>query len=469
MNAHDYSAWSELSGLYLKNVSHADRYRTFADQLSPAGVTTVIVHDFLSYHKSSIDVMAWRTFEVYEMGADQKWRVTMTVQALESIGATRVATAVRRSKKQSPFDMFQQLASADLAGFREAMKTYQGEDLMNHMRERIAAASPETAEGSGQPAGTSSVTEPSPEYESREQIELLLEQYVEKNNAVLQADIDRHGDPRLVSGFTVEGRMQELEDQRRRQITISIQREQIGKFHESMKEIEQASAKAEHGDRRSAAWLPALRRAFLELISDNQRWQSDDLLPETAAIREKVQSFMTNHPGVFALDYIGDADLTARAKAIGAFTGDIEDQETTIYWGSPQGLTCDWTTFSLMAVYPENQNQYFEALLGVAERLQLRWSTVNREWQQEVIACFRENYLHQMDDWELEDYERDASGQPTDASILAHVEGASITLSVEADEEEQYSCYSTHFGVEWDGEHGFELEWDDENEGDEAA
>ena len=76
ITAADYSDWTYLAGLYLRNLSHADRYRTFERELSSAGLTVKIVHDFLmsnaeglvSYHDlaSGKDVATFtHVFNVY--------------------------------------------------------------------------------------------------------------------------------------------------------------------------------------------------------------------------------------------------------------------------------------------------------------------------------------------------------------------------------------------------------------------
>jgi hypothetical protein len=38
MNAADYSDWCTMSGLYLRNDSHADRYRAYHQKISNAGL-----------------------------------------------------------------------------------------------------------------------------------------------------------------------------------------------------------------------------------------------------------------------------------------------------------------------------------------------------------------------------------------------------------------------------------------------
>lgn len=237
MKPQDYTLWSELSGLYLANVSHADRYKTYAEKLSPAGLTTIVVSDFLKDNSPAIDVAHWRTFSVYEMGEDQQQRVVQTVSALEAIGASRTAAAVRDARSTSPFAAFEDLDPAYPASFLKAMQNVKGLDLMNHLRKSVAEAFPEMAEKAGFPVKSTKSVAPSAECETREQIEQFLEQFAAAHTTELQADIDRYGDPRTAPGFTVERRQQELERRSRQILRREAQLEDIEKMQQFMSRI----------------------------------------------------------------------------------------------------------------------------------------------------------------------------------------------------------------------------------------
>src|SRR5207237_1657957 len=82
MTAADYVDWCDYAGLYLGNVSRAERYRTYQPKIGKAGLVTVIVHDFLRHNDGGIDVGRWRSSDVYEIGADATFRVEQTALAL---------------------------------------------------------------------------------------------------------------------------------------------------------------------------------------------------------------------------------------------------------------------------------------------------------------------------------------------------------------------------------------------------
>src|SRR5438477_1604264 len=101
LTAADYCDWCKYAGLYLDNISHADRYRTFARKISRAGLAVKIVHDLLEGNPGGLDLQAWRNSDVYEIGADADFRVEQTALALEAIGAPRAATKVRTLRNTS--------------------------------------------------------------------------------------------------------------------------------------------------------------------------------------------------------------------------------------------------------------------------------------------------------------------------------------------------------------------------------
>ena len=59
LTAADYCDWCKYAGLYLDNISHADRYRTFARKISRAGLAVKIVHDLLEGNPGGLDLQAY--------------------------------------------------------------------------------------------------------------------------------------------------------------------------------------------------------------------------------------------------------------------------------------------------------------------------------------------------------------------------------------------------------------------------
>src|SRR5687767_726209 len=101
LTASDYSEWCQFAGLYVRNVSHADRYRTYQQKISRAGLVTKIAFDFLEQNEGGLDLQGWRNNYVYEMGEDAAYRVEQTALALEAIGAPAVAAQVRTLRDTS--------------------------------------------------------------------------------------------------------------------------------------------------------------------------------------------------------------------------------------------------------------------------------------------------------------------------------------------------------------------------------
>jgi hypothetical protein len=89
MNAQDYADWSELSGLYLRNLSHVDRYDTYAKLISPAGLTTLIVADFLHENPDGQNVADWRTYSVYETG-DERQPIMWSRRVEQHVGRLQI-------------------------------------------------------------------------------------------------------------------------------------------------------------------------------------------------------------------------------------------------------------------------------------------------------------------------------------------------------------------------------------------
>ena len=55
ITAADYTDWAHVAGLYVRNISNADRYRAYAEKLSKAGVVTRVVYDFLDTLRHELD------------------------------------------------------------------------------------------------------------------------------------------------------------------------------------------------------------------------------------------------------------------------------------------------------------------------------------------------------------------------------------------------------------------------------
>lgn len=464
MDAQDYLDWSRMSGLYLRNISHVDRYRTFRPQLSRAGLTTLIVAEFLENADPVVDAVAWRTHNVYEMGADQQERIELTAEALDAIGATRIGNAVRIARSNSPFAKITELFSTgnlkSIDALKELIQGTKGVDLLNHMRENVSRMMPELAEQAGlkRPAPDSPVV--SPDHESREQIEHLLEQFLATHRTELQRDLSRHGDPRQEPGYTREARLLEIDRLRKQLYASEAQKRDVGTLRELTGEIRKLIGNPGEGSKKTQSKLEKLRVQFRNLYKEHRGTPEEELIPEMAMELRSAESFMASLPEVFAPKKLGDDKLTARLEEIGEYETGRSGGQTEIQWDDPQGFDCDWTSLKLTLCYPKSKPKSLEQLLDAVNRLRQHWHEQIDNWRDQLITCFRDVYQIQMQDWEFEDYEVDDNGDATDESILAHVEGGQILMDYYPEDASIHG--RTFFDVDWDSEHGFEIEWEDE-------
>ena len=97
MLSSDYFDWSQISGWYLRNYSHLERFQTYEKLISPAGLNVVIVADFLKDNPEPLNVVQWRSANVYEIGEELTLRLKYTCVALNAIGATRTPFEIQYS------------------------------------------------------------------------------------------------------------------------------------------------------------------------------------------------------------------------------------------------------------------------------------------------------------------------------------------------------------------------------------
>lgn len=456
ITAADYSEWTYLAGLYLGNVSKAERYQTFQKKISDAGLVSTIIIDFLDGNPGGIDVAAWRSNEVYEMGHDAAWRVEQTAKALEAIGAKKTAAKARTAKDMSIgaqlFGMAQ--GGAGMPEIMEQMKSVDIAAMMDQLRKNVARAFPDAAARAGIPPPESKPVPVDSEVESKEQIEYLLEQFVKSHQTALQSDYQKHGDPRQQPGYSLEDRERELKAMRDREWDVSRQREQSAELQEV---LDQMRTQLENDPQTPAKKINQARKRILEGYKAYSRRPADELLPEMQKWLDRAGRFMSQQVAIFHPTPIDDPELLRRLGEIGTYEVDLRAKRVSVAWDTPNGFDCDWTTFALRIEFPKNGQCELSRLLEQIAHLRTDWLKHQVRLRAEVIASFN-NYFDQMGDWELEDYELGPDGHPTDASILSHCERGMITLapdfSGDVPGEEGIVVY---FGVDWDDEHGLEL------------
>lgn len=460
VTAADYAEWCDLAGLYLGNVSHADRYRTFQHKISPAGLSVRIVHDFLKQNDGGIDLTRWRSSDVYEIGSDAAYRVEQTAVALEAIGAPRLAARVRTVPDTSLFGQLTRAADKPGALLEQARQLDPAK-MMQELRGRIARAMPDLAAEVGLPIPPKTSVPPTPDFESWEQVEYLLTRYVEAHTDDLRRDMAKYGDVRTQPGFDPEARRVELEVLRRQHADQQYQQEQVVAMTRLMDEIERLRAKS---PRKGAGKLAGMRRQIVDCYRRYRHRPATELIPAMRDWLRRADAFQSRHADVFRPRPTEDPILLERLAGFGEYDVDVEQGRVVISWPAPQGLKCDWTRFSLSLGFRKQKNNALGPLLDAANRLRKRFVPHEAALRDEILRHFN-HYRPQLPDWWLKDYDRDADGEPTEASILAKAGDGSIHIEDGGGCVEMRVC----FRVEWDQEHGLELGLDDEPEEIEAA
>jgi ankyrin repeat protein/SMI1/KNR4 family protein SUKH-1 len=456
LTAADYSDWLQFAGLYLFNVSHTDRYQTFQKKISPAGLATRIVFDFLESHKGSINLQLWRNSDVYEQPHDAKWRIEQTAKSLEAIGAPRIAARMRTLKDTSLGGQISSMfaGSEDPSSLMEKMKDIDPKKLMEEFRANVVRAMPDMAADVPSPPKPATDTE----IESWEQLEHLLDRYVKSRESDLRGDMARHGDPRAEPGFDPAARMAELDRLRRAEYDREAQREDAPKMATLMDEIESKLAK---DPKTKPGKLAKPRRALLDLYRKYVNRPAGELLPETRAGLEKAARFQEKYSDYFCPKPIDNDKLLARLAGYGKYAVDMGTKEVKVSWDSPNGLTSDWTTFTLSVQFRIGDKKKLQLMLDACDRMRKHFARHEAELRQQVLAHFEMMREHLDQIGLLDDYDRDEDGNPTQAAIFQNAGAGSIHVAV-FEEEESTVSIQVWFGVEWDEEHGLELSIPDE-------
>lgn len=470
MDAQNYYDWSKLSGLYLNNRSHLDRYQTFEPLLSAAGLTTIIVSEFLNDSQPDLNVVSWRTHSICEMSAEAEKRVEMTAIALGRIGAVQTATAVREAKSTSPFDAMMQLFQGGMANPDDISKLFggvKGIDLLGHLRQNVLRNMPDVAAAAGiKPQAASTGNANSSEakggeagdhaaHESSQEIQQLLETFVTAHQTELQSDLDKHGDPRTMPGFTREGRFEELEAIRIRHYDTIFQIESVSKIDELIGKIGKLTAAQDSSERRQLK-IEQRRREFRDLLQQCKARSPKGGIPELTSALTRADEFTKLQPELFAPPKTADAAAMTRLQALGEFETDVSRNKITYQWNAPIGFECEWTRFTLNFSVPKDKPEKLTSMLDACDRLKQEFASLSDDWREQLLSSFRDVYYVQLSDWELEDYELDDEGEPTNAGILKKVEVASISIT---NQRKGLVVGETFFSVEWDDEHGFPIEW----------
>lgn len=458
-----YHDWSEVSGLSVADSLPMERYRTLQPLISASGLTVIVVADLLRETAPELDLISWRKHGLHEFPPDRKERADLTIASLEAIGAVQAAAVMKNV--EVPMESLTELFSGGLGegGVRKALESVNLTDLMKNIQENIAYNLPRMFGGSGKlpdlpqsESDSSSITE----HESRGEIERLLQRYAETCDLELQADIDRHGDPRILPGYSRKERLRELQQMREGLLQVELQKLNVRKLKGAMNSIRKQSGKKSKQPELARLELELPRRELMEIVKEAREIPAKYLIPEMSEMLEQVDQFKTEFPELFIVPSDHDAQTTARLAALGEYETDSPMGEMDLTWESPQGFDADWGKFSLELLFSRESPRLLPRLLDAAERLSRNISERSESWKQEIISHFRQVYWPQIGDWELDDYELDDDEEPTDESIIDKVESARIRLELHSDVEDVQG--KIWFAVEFDDEHGYEIDLSDD-------
>ncbi len=455
LTAGDYSDWLQYAGLYLGNVSHTDRYRTFEPMISKQGLAAKIVFDFLDSNQGGIDLQTWRNSDVYEMPPEAKWRVEQTALSLEAIGAPRVAAKMRTLKNTSLGGML--MDSSDPAEMMRLMKDVDPVKLMEEFRGNIARAMPDMAAAAGLPTQQKPVAADA-DIETWGQVEHLLDRFVKSHENEMRGDMARHGDPRTEPGFDPDKRMEAIERLRRAEWDREAQREAVPKMTALMKEIDELLAKK---PKSKPGRIAKQRRELLGCYRKYADRPADELLPEMQAWLKDAAAFQEKYSALFRPSPIDDENLLKRLGDLGAYDVDMGTKNVQALWDAPNGMTCDWTTFTLSLKYPIGDKKTLKEMLDACDRVRKNFAKHEAQMRQYILEHFNMARPSVEHFGMLDDYECDDEGNPTEESILKHADGGRIHLRP-AEGDDPFVMIEVYFGVDWDEEHGLEMSIEDE-------
>lgn len=212
-------------------------------------------------------------------------------------------------------------------------------------------------------------------------------------------------------------------------------------------------------EKKSALHLKQMVRQFREKSLELKKTAEAERSGLFHSFWPRLQAFETEWADLIHPDVIGNPRLRLAAKEIGEFTSESSRQSTVLEWDAPRDLDCDWTTFRLTVDVPPKSKAAMQAAFQAIERLQQQFPRLQQDWRRQALESFRETYQGQMDEEDLESYDLNDNGEPTDAAILDHVESGSLVLSTSDAQGRSFSL-SAWLAVEWDQEHGQELDCD---------
>ncbi len=451
-DAADYHDWWFFSGTALGGSSAGETFRMFHNQLSEAGAHTLIAARFLDENDQGIDPQLWRRAFVFGQVGNQ---VSLTLRALEAIGAGGVAGALRSTPAPPSLVSRAQevLKSGDYDSPRiSAMIQEARENVavgLSHVLGEVPEELQATIPQARTPAGV----------ETREEFQRLLDAYVAAHQDDLARDVARYGDPRQAPGFDAEAAR---EERARRIARLNFLKYQRGKIDDLREHLQKLRDLAGTDPPESPRLNKALRKVLGEYAEFADR-PPENLMDELKDWLRAVERFRDEHAAVLQPKATQNEGVAARLAALGAYEVSYERETPSLAWVKPAGLPCPWADIGLhfsivLAKRPDPAEvaSALDALCDEAERFQARWDTLLPELERFIIERFHA-IADQLPDENRALCEND-DGEISDKKILEAVEGGSLALTRHFNQP-VHAEFS--FAVPWDEEHGIEVPLDE--------
>lgn len=458
MNANEYADWCKYAGIYPGNVSNGDEFRTYAAKLSPAGLNVLVVRTFVRQNREGVNIGQWRNFYVAGSAADVQAQLEQTTAALHAIGASQAAHLVATSEDTSVIGQLQQFFKKPTGGEQPSIGDLAARvnpaDLMNELRQNFATMFPGEAAAAGiEP--TDSPKRPNESCESLEQIETLLQNFVEEHIAELKADIQKYGDVRSQPDFDPDYREEQIRQQSRRELMLEQEQEDAAKINQLIAEFHKKAADNSSLEPKN---FRQLRRRLHELYA-RYRDRADSLqADELVESMSKVEELFQTHENLLTVTPIENKSLLARMAAIGQYDCDDEYERIAVTWRKPRGLSTAFKPLQLRIITQNPGEQQFELLMAAAEYACDHVESIDEQIRRDLINQFRELERYGQD-WLLEDYERDEDGVIAESTILAETGGGMLEIEITGESSTGVAA-TVWMAVEWDDEHGFETQVD---------
>ena len=432
-SALDYQEWWFFSGTALGGQSPGETFKQLHAALSEAGANTVIAARFLDDNEGTIDLERWRRAAAYgHVGL----HVSLTLRALEAIGAARLAQAIRSLPgRPSLLSRAEEIVQTGHSNPEETAR------LISEARESLGMSAPRPTVG----------------VEAHDEVRRLLDAYVAAHQNELARDVAKYGDPRKHPEFDPGHAREQRAAKIRRLASLRHQRTVIDDLRDWLDKLKALVAKEPPESPR----LNKVVRKVLDDYAGFAAYEPEERTPAIEAWLRDVEQLREAHPDAFAPKASRDERINARLVAIGPHEVSYEFNTLSIRWDKPAGLDCEWTDLQLgldlsleKKVDPSRVNAGLDAICDEWARLRERWPGLRAELKDYILELFRRLVADNLDDDVRAAYE--VEGVLSDEKILDAIERGAILLSRQANHPVGMSAI---FRVAWDEDHPLEVQF----------